>query len=235
MAKTATTDQATTPVLGTTEQADGDWVAERLGNRLDHFKRMIQLRHRHRPKRVFWLEQVHGAEVIRIEDQPEGQAGQADALVTDRPDTLLTVATADCVPVTLQSPKAVGVAHAGLAGVLKGVFPATVKALKRFGVKPKDLEVRLGPHICASCYQMLDRNLALLEEFPDSSKYLSERGSHRYFSMLDALTDQAAELGIGRIAADPRCTYHNAGLFSSRRNHTHRIRSYVMLASMARA
>ena len=49
------------------------------------------------------------------------------------PGCPLVIRTADCAPVVLLAPTAVGVAHAGWHGLLHGVVEATVSALRRLG------------------------------------------------------------------------------------------------------
>ncbi len=234
--KTAKPNIPTTPILGTTEQADGDWQQKQLEIKLDQLRRLIELRHRHRPQRIVWTKQVHGDKVAAVNsaDGEDGSLGSADALVTDQPDVLLAIRTADCVPVFFESDRAVGLAHAGLTGTLKGVLPRTVRRLKReYHIQPKNLAIRFGPHICRSCYRISENNERVLAEYPDAQPFVSPRGAHRYFSMLDMLSAQAAELGVQKLSADNRCTYHSAGLFSARRSHgDQRMLSYIMLGSM---
>ncbi|MDZ4248251.1 MAG: polyphenol oxidase family protein [Patescibacteria group bacterium] len=225
-----TMTSATSHVIsGTTRRSDGNWSEDRMVSQLADLKRLVSRRHGGVPQRVVWTEQVHGAQVLPITDE-DGPIGPGDALITDRPDVLLTVRTADCVPVFLEAEGAVGIVHAGLAGALKQIVPRAIRAMRReYKIRPDDLQIRFGPHICSSCYEMSPNNLALLEKYPEAKKYASPRGSRRFFSLIDLLVSQVAELGVRRLEADPRCTYHDAELFSSRRGHDHRQVSFVML------
>src|SRR5713101_3866991 len=96
------------------------------------------------------LWQVHSAKVV-VADQANGplqHLGQADALITDRPEVSLFLRFADCVPVLLYDPRhrAVGVAHAGWRGSLKKIVKATVEAMsERYGSRPSDLVAGIGP------------------------------------------------------------------------------------------
>lgn len=224
-------------IFGTTEQSDGDWQPKQLAIKLDQLRRLIELRHRHRPKRIVWVDQVHGNKVMTVDsaDGEDGTLGPADAMITNQPDVLLVIKTADCVPIFIESDKAIGLAHAGLAGVVKEILPKTIRKMKReYRVQPKNVSLRFGPHICRSCYQVSENNERLLADYPDSQNFISPRGSHRYFSMLDMLSAQAAELGVQKMSADNRCTYHSSGLFSARRSHgDQRMLSYIMLGSTA--
>ena len=84
---------------------------------------------------VVFLHQVHGADVFdaSVGGEPE-TAPRADALVTDNPEQLLLVRTADCVPVLLCSSdgRRVAAVHAGWKGLLAGVLPAAVVGKLQF-------------------------------------------------------------------------------------------------------
>ena len=64
--------------------------------------------------------QVHGTAARRVREAPVAEtvldAGSCDILVTTLPGVALVVQTADCVPVVLAGPDAVGIAHAGWRG-----------------------------------------------------------------------------------------------------------------------
>jgi hypothetical protein len=84
--------------------------------------------------------------------QPEG-----DALLTDQPGLLLSVRTADCLPVLLVDPRqrAVAVVHAGWRGALARIVEKAVGEMRRlFGSQPEDLLAALGPSIRVCCYEV---------------------------------------------------------------------------------
>lgn len=78
----------------------------------------------------------------------------ADAVVTTTRGLALMIRVADCVPVVLVDEPAgvVGVAHAGRVGLLGGVLPAAVQAMRERGARR--LQAWVGPHICGSCYEV---------------------------------------------------------------------------------
>jgi YfiH family protein len=94
------------------------------------------------PAEPYWLSQVHGTRVVRVNE--ETGAACADAAWTDRPGEVVVVMTADCLPVLLASKdgKVVAVAHAGWRGLAAGVLETTVQAL---GVPAAALVAWLGP------------------------------------------------------------------------------------------
>jgi YfiH family protein len=103
------------------------------------------------------MRQVHGRDVHRV-DRAMLDAGQhaptADAMVTDLSGVALVVRAADCVPLLVADIDAglVGAAHAGRNGMVAGVVPETVRALRELGAK--DLVAWVGPHVCGRCYEV---------------------------------------------------------------------------------
>lgn len=79
----------------------------------------------------------------------------ADALVTDRSDLVLTVRTADCVPLLLVDPvRDVGAAvHAGWRGLAARVIAATLVHLQScYGVRAAEIVAAAGPSLGPECY-----------------------------------------------------------------------------------
>ncbi len=81
----------------------------------------------------------------------EHAGAEADAAVTDRAHCVLTVRTADCVPVVLVGERSVGVVHAGWQGLLRGVVGRAVRAVDALHDHP--VAAHLGPCIRAGCYE----------------------------------------------------------------------------------
>jgi polyphenol oxidase len=102
------------------------------------------------------LHQVHGAEVAVVDETtPTGaELRGVDGAVSTVPGRVLGVQTADCVPVLFAGDDAVGVAHAGRAGVTFGVVEATIAALERAGQPRGGLRVAVGPAIGGCCYEV---------------------------------------------------------------------------------
>src|SRR2546423_10788559 len=127
--------------------------------------------------------QEHGANVVTFHRrQPEG--GQCvfdtDALATDVPGQAIVTYHADCFPLLfLDSGRGViAGAHAGWRGSLAGVAIQTVQALHlAYGSEPEQLDVLIGPGICARCYQVgpggADRFIA---RYAPAARYLRPGG-----------------------------------------------------------
>ena len=82
---------------------------------------------------------------------------QGDALMTDLPGVLLTVQTADCVPVLLFDPvrRAVAAIHAGWRGTLGRIVERTVGSMRlRYGSHPSDVIAAIGPSVGPESYSV---------------------------------------------------------------------------------
>ena len=102
--------------------------------------------------------QVHGTAGRRVREAPAAQtvldAGSCDILVTTHPGIALVVQTADCVPVVLAGPGAIGIAHAGWRGSAGNAAGAAVAEMSRMGTPLPDLRAWLGPSIGPCCYEV---------------------------------------------------------------------------------
>jgi copper oxidase (laccase) domain-containing protein len=109
-------------------------------------------------------EQVHGAGVAEVPGAAviEGCDGLpvvagVDGLVSSRPGVVLTVVVADCGPVWLadRGSGAVGLLHSGKKGTEFGILRKGVELMgERFGTRPSDLVVVLGPCIRPPHYEI---------------------------------------------------------------------------------
>ncbi|MGH7255061.1 MAG: polyphenol oxidase family protein [Nitrospirales bacterium] len=109
---------------------------------------------------VVAVKQVHGTDTLVLNRRigPEERFdGGWDALVTDQPGVLLTIRTADCVPVLLHEPRrrVVAALHAGWRGAVAGLVPRVIGVLeRRLGVAPSGLRMAIGPAIRSCCYEV---------------------------------------------------------------------------------
>jgi YfiH family protein len=107
---------------------------------------------------VVHARQVHGAQV-RVHTL--GPAGlhlmrECDGHATFDPGVLLTVTTADCVPVSIVDPvrQAVAMLHAGWRGTAFGILERGIETLAAALSVRADLHLHLGPAICGGCYEV---------------------------------------------------------------------------------
>lgn len=80
-----------------------------------------------------------------------------DALITDRKDVVLTILTADCVPILLYDRvnKVVAAIHAGWKGTKAEIVAKSVEKMKEaFGSKPENIMAGVAPSIGRCCYEV---------------------------------------------------------------------------------
>lgn len=100
--------------------------------------------------------QVHSAVIHHITALPE-QPLTGDGVITNLPKVVLTVRTADCIPVLIvdRKRKAVGAFHAGWRGTFARIVEKGVgEMLSKFGSEPKHLLAAIGPGIHRCCYEV---------------------------------------------------------------------------------
>jgi YfiH family protein len=170
-----------------------------------------------RPADVRFMSQVHGSRVAPVGRDAEAQPPEADALVTQDPGVVLAVLVADCVPVLLMAPDAVAVAHAGRRGVVDGVVPAAVAALRQLDVAAASIVAVVGPAICGACYEV---PAAMQDEVcgrVPAARSTTRQGT-RGLDLRAGAVAQLRAAAIGSIHVSPWCTAEHADLFSYRRD-----------------
>jgi polyphenol oxidase len=168
---------------------------------------------------IHWAKQVHGTAASTIRDAaPAGSAdnvGECDALATDRAGVALAIQTADCIPILLASPTAVGAAHAGWRGSAQNVAASAVAAMRRLGAQPGGMRAWLGPSIGPCCYEVGGEVAA---QFAGDFVRAGCGGGYR----LDLRSVNVAQLeasGVPRagISVHPTCTKCGGAEFASYR------------------
>jgi YfiH family protein len=95
------------------------------------------------------IRQIHSNDVIHADQTMDG-IYHGDAIITNKPGLILLMRFADCVPIVFYDPilKAAGIAHAGWKGTAQEISLETVRKMEeKFGSKPSDLIVGIGPSI----------------------------------------------------------------------------------------
>jgi YfiH family protein len=172
------------------------------------------------------LYQIHSAECRVAQPWADADRPEADALVSDRPDLLLGILTADCAPVLLADAAAgvVGAAHAGWKGALAGVTDATVAAMERLGARRERIAAAIGPCIARASYEVDDGFLRRFEAAdPANERFFSAgRPGHHQFDLEAYVAARLAAADIGRVETLGLDTYADPARFFSYRRATHR-------------
>jgi YfiH family protein len=161
-----------------------------------------------------WLEQVHGGDVATV--AVPGMRPRADAAVTAVPRVPLVVLTADCAPIALVTDDAIGVVHAGWRGLLAGVVPAAVDALRAIGTGR--VQAVIGPCIRPAHYEFgADDLAAVAARFGDGVVGTTVDGSPA-LDLAAGVRAAFAECGVDDVSDTGECTFADSRYFSYRRD-----------------
>lgn len=168
-----------------------------------------------RDDRLVFMEQCHGREVAIIEQPPQTPPA-VDALVTASAELALVVMVADCTPVLLWDDDAgvVAAAHAGRPGLIAGVVPAVLSAMRDLGAR--SIEAVVGPSVCGRCYEVPEEMRSRAAAVAPESATVSWSGT----PAIDVAAGVVAQLRAGGagIRWVPGCAREDDRLFSHRRS-----------------
>lgn len=180
---------------------------------------------------IVWLEQQHTTDCLYVDRVPQ-QIPIADAVWTDQPGLVLTVMTADCLPILLTNGKQVCAIHAGWRGLLDGVIE---NSLKQCVTRPGDgWQAWIGPAISAEFFEVGDEvRQAFVQKHPTFDQFFQPHGN-KWLADLAAMAAQILRLqGIKTISQSGLCSYADAKRFYSYRRdgQTGRMASLIWLNS----
>lgn len=151
----------------------------------------------------------------------------ADGAVTDLDYACLVVTGADCAPIFAYDSKrrVCGIAHSGRKSTEGYIASNLISAFRKYGSRPQDIRVAVGPGICGTCYEVggeaaeFFRKDSLLRRYV-LSHLVSGRTSHWYLDLPMMIRAQLEEVGVRRehIDISEVCTYETPTLYSHRRD-----------------
>lgn len=167
--------------------------------------------------------QVHGNHVLVHSAKPKSSPFvsrtddlmEADAQLTDNPDVTPLVLVADCVPLVLSTPGAVGAVHCGWRGVAAGMVPKALESLCALDqTEPAHVTAAMGPAIGACCYEVGEE---VTSAFGKRELDEAMKGSRLDIAEAIRLELVAAGVDPSAIADVGICTSCNRELFFSHR------------------
>ncbi len=174
-------------------------------------------------REVVEVHQVHGSDVHTVRaGSPTHETShdtKADALVTDDPARVLAIRVADCAPVLMASSdgRVVGAAHAGWRGVIAGVIPNTIAAMRALG--SGEIAAAIGPCISALHFEVGPEVAAEFERvFGKGTPTVRPRAGQR--PMVDlklAIRIQLEAAVVSAVDTFPHCTFADRERFFSHR------------------
>ena len=178
---------------------------------------------------VVRLTQVHGTRVLTFEAPARKRGhtllGDGDALLTNQPNVLLAVASADCVPIVLVEPDTgwIAAVHAGWRGTAARVLDGALDALEARGARSENLFASFGPSISRDRYEVGPEVVtALLDAYGAAPGGAIARGAGGKALLDVAAFNEAALRTRGvrpeRISTSGLCTASTPDLPSWRRD-----------------
>ena len=177
------------------------------------------VRHLELPEEPRWLQQVHGARVIRAGSREFSDGPpDADAVVCPKGRHVLAVMTADCLPVLLCDTHGRGLAaiHCGWRSLAAGIIG---KAVATLGADPDGLLAWLGPAISQPAFEVGDEVRDIfLAEIEDAAACFEPNENERWQADLYALARLYLErANVHRVFGGGYCTYRDSERFFSYR------------------
>ena len=167
--------------------------------------------------RLVRMTQAHGPDVVWTDAVAAGEIPVVDALLTDEVGVGVLVRVADCTPVVLiglDEPVA-GVIHCGREGLVKGIVPAAIGAIRGRGAE--SLEAWIGPRACGRCYEVPEEMADVVAAAVPEARSTTAWGTPALdigagvFTQLNDLGVQVNDIG------DHVCTIEDERLYSYRR------------------
>jgi uncharacterized protein, YfiH family len=166
-----------------------------------------------------WLRQVHGVTVAELGPLPSADEPQADAAVSHIPGTVLSILTADCLPVLFctDDGSEIGAAHAGWRGLAAGVLEA---ALDQLRAPRGQMLAWLGPCIGAASYEVGEEVRAAFVDRASTAAYCftPSRAGHWYCDLAALARQRLQAAGVQHIHGGGFDTFRDTRFYSYRRD-----------------
>jgi YfiH family protein len=149
----------------------------------------------------------------------ESAIEDCDALITNQKNIMLTILTADCVPILLLDTKqnVIAVVHAGWKGTEQKILFKTIAKMKEvFNSNPKDILASIAPSIGKCCYEV-DWNVA--KHFKEIKGAYEDRGKKKMLDLpyINKIQLIQAEVDEHNIELSNICTACNVENYFSYR------------------
>ena len=107
--------------------------------------------------------QTHSKNIV-FSNEP-GYINNCDGVFTSNPKVACSIKVADCMPVFFahESISFYGVVHAGWKGLTKGILKATSILIIENNIKPKEIDIYIGPSIQKCCFEV---SKDIIDKFP---------------------------------------------------------------------
>ncbi len=171
------------------------------------------------PSSPRWLQQVHGTQVAHLGPLSTADEPQADAAVSHVRGTVLSILTADCLPVLFcaRDGSEIGAAHAGWRGLAGGILEATLTELH---ATRGQVLAWLGPCIGAPSYEVgAEVRAAFVDHDVTAAKcFAPTRPGHWLCDLAGLARQRLRAAGVRQIHGGGFDTFTDARCYSYRRD-----------------
>ena len=201
-------------------------TGEEVDNIISNRNRLSNLLQSSEPLHYIVANQTH-SDNIKLITQKETKGWESlsdaiedcDALITDVKGVVLTILTADCVPILLydRQKEVVAAVHAGWKGTKAQIVSKTVQKMSEmYGCDPKDIIAGIAPSIGRCCYEVGEDVVAHFSHIPEGFTPVG----HKYMLDLPFINKQQllnAGIQEENIEMSHVCTACNVDRFFSYR------------------
>lgn len=144
-------------------------------------------------------------QVLKVEKKEDDLAG--DALISDKPNLILTLTVADCLPIYFYDPikKLIALAHAGWRGLVAKIPEKVIASFSgNYNSASKDILVFIGPHIQSCCFEVQEDVARLFK-----GSEVVERQSKKFVDLSSSARQQLVDQGVkaDNIKSSLDCTH----------------------------
>lgn len=172
--------------------------------------------------------QVHSNKVAVIKNKSDIvniKSQEVDAIITNIPNLILTVSTADCIPILMYDLEnnLAGAIHAGWKGAISGIIENSINAMQGLGEHPSNIIACIGPCLHQKNFEV---TMEFYEEFINKSinnqRYFIKKNNYKYlFNLIEFAYDIIKKSDIEIVDIINLDTYDINNHFFSHRRSTH--------------
>jgi YfiH family protein len=171
------------------------------------------------------LNQIHGADVVNADLITDYNImPKADSAFTSKSSLLLTIRTADCVPILLSEKNGnmIGAAHCGWRGARSNILENLNRAMRNNGAN--NIVAIIGPSIAQKSYEIDDEFYKnFVEESKDNEIFFipANRDAHYLFDLSGYVQNKLKNLNIEIVKIIEEDTYSISDKYPSYRRSCH--------------
>ncbi len=175
---------------------------------------------------IVGVNQVHGHDILHIAEGFDLDACwsvNADGMITQRKNIVLTIRTADCYPLLFVDPieSVIATVHAGWRGTLDNISGLCVeKMVELYNCQTKDIRVAIGPGISMSHFEVSSGVFMLFHSKLSLGHEHAFKQNEKYYLDLEQINRTQlihAKIEQQNIVCAKRCTYSQVSDFYSYR------------------